>query len=158
NAGRLLVEVVSKRAWRLSRRIAASVGTMDKHTTAARLHEVRIDTKKLRYLIDATPTFYDPADLECNLRALRKLQHALGDLNDAYVQEKQLLEHEHALDLAGQRPGAVLALGRLAGQCRQGREQLRKRVAERLARFRAHDTQSACRRAFKRGCREEPAQ
>jgi CHAD domain-containing protein len=150
NAGRLLAEVVPLRAWRLSRRIARSAETITEHTAAAQLHEVRKDAKKLRYLIDVTPAFYAAADLECILGALKKLQRVLGDFNDAQVQETRLLECGRALGAAGGPAGALLALGRLAEQSRQRRERLRGEVVEKLARFRARDTRSACRRAFKR--------
>ena len=154
NAGRLLAEVVSKRAWRLSRRIVASAGTIDEHAAATQLHEVRIDAKKLRYLVDATPAFYDASVIEGILKSLRKLQQALGDLNDAHVQQKKLLECGYALGTAGGPPGAVLTLGRLAEQCHQRYEKLHRRAGEKLRQFRAEDIQSACRHAFKRGWRE----
>jgi hypothetical protein len=51
---------------------------------------------------------------------------------------------------AGGPAGALLALGRLAERSRQRREYLRGQVIDELARFRANDTRSACRRAFKR--------
>jgi len=150
NAGRPLAEVVSLRAWRLSRRIARSAEAIDEHTSPARLHEVRVDAKKLRYLVDITPAFYDAADLQCILSALKKLQQVLGDFNDAHVQEGRLLECGHALSAAGGPAGALIALGRLAEQSRQRRERLRGQVVRKLARFCAEDTHSACRRAFKR--------
>jgi CHAD domain-containing protein len=157
NAGRLLAEVVSQRAWRLSRRIAASAETVDEHTAAAQLHEVRITAKKLRYLVDVTPAFYDAADLERILAALKKLQRVLGDFNDAHAQEDRLLECGLTLGAAGGPAGVLLALGRLAEQSRHRREHLRGKVVERLARFHAHGTRSACRRAFKRGGAAERA-
>ena len=150
NAGRLLVEVVSQRAWGLSRRIASSADSIDEHTPAADLHEVRIAAKKLRYLVDVTPTFYDAADLACIVGALKKLQRVLGDFNDAQVQEARLLECGHALGAAGTTAGALLALGRLAEQSRQRGERLRGQVVDKLQKFRARETRSACRRAFKR--------
>jgi CHAD domain-containing protein len=150
NEGRLLAEVVSRRAWRLSRRIVSRAETIDAHTAAAHVHEVRIDAKKLRYLIDVTPAFYDAVDLECILGALKKLQRVLGDFNDAQVQEARLLEYGRAMGEAGGPPGALLALGRLAEERRQRRDRLRGPVADHLARFRAHAVRSACRRAFKR--------
>ena len=115
NAGRPLADVISQRAWRLSRRIAGSAETIDEHTAAARLHEVRIDAKKLRYLVDVTPAFYDAADLEHILGALKKLQRVLGDFNDAQVQEKRLLECGRAFGAAGgpaRRPAGPRAAGR----------------------------------------------
>jgi CHAD domain-containing protein len=150
NAGRSLADVVSRRAWRLSRRIADQARTVDDHTTAARLHEVRIAAKKLRYLIDVMPGFYDAADLDRVLVALKNLQRVLGDFNDAHAQEERLVECGLALGASGGTAGALLALGRLAERCRQRRQSLRPQIAERLAHFRARDTRLACRRAFKR--------
>lgn len=149
NAGRLLADVVGRRAWRLSRRLAESAENIDRHTLATRLHEIRINAKKLRYLIDATPAFYDPADLERLLGALKKLQRVLGDFNDAYVQEERLIEYGLALGAANAPPGVLLTLGRLAEQSRRRRDDLRGPIREGLARFKAPATRSACRRAFK---------
>jgi CHAD domain-containing protein len=150
NAAEPLAAVVSQRAWRLSRRIARAADAIDDHTTAAHLHQIRIDAKKLRYLIDVTPAFYDASDFTCILSALKKLQRALGDFNDAHVQERRLLECGRALCAAGRPAEVLLALGRMAEQSRQRGERLRSQVIEKLARFRARDTRSACRRAFKR--------
>ena len=110
---------------------------------------MRIAAKKLRYLIDVTPAFYDEADLACILGALKKVQRVLGDFNDAQVQETRLLDCGRALGAAGGPPGALLALGRLAEQTCQRRDRLRGQVVDTLARFRARTTRSACRRAFK---------
>jgi CHAD domain-containing protein len=156
NAEGSLAEAVSRRAWRLSRRIASSAEIIDEHTAAERFHEVRIDTKKLRYLLDVMPSFYDAGDLECILGVLKKLQRVLGDFNDADVQERMLLECGRAFSAAGS-AGVMLGLGRLAEQSRQRRERLRGQVVEKLARFCTQDTQSACRRAFKGARPEERA-
>jgi CHAD domain-containing protein len=151
-----LASVVSRRAWKLSRRIASAGETIDAHSPAEQIHELRIAAKKLRYLIDVTPAFYDPSDFASVLDALKKLQRVLGDFNDADVQERQLIECGRALE--GSAPGSVLmTLGRLAEQCRHRREGLRQDVVERLTRFRARQTRSACRRAFKKANREAQA-
>ncbi len=149
NAGRRLAEVVSRRAWRLSRRIDRSARTLDEHAAAARLHEVRINAKKLRYLVDVAPTFCDATDLDRILAALKKLQRVLGDFNDAQVQQERLLDCGRALVASGGPPGALLAVWRLAEQSRQRRERLRGEVADGLSGFNAPDIRSACRRAFK---------
>ena len=150
NAERFLADVVSMRAWRLSRRIAASAEGVDEHTSAEQLHELRIAAKKLRYLVDVTPGFYDPGDLEHILGALKRLQRVLGDSNDAYAQAERLLKCGMAVGAAGGHASALLALGRLAEQSRQRGERLREEVLDGLARFCARDTRNACRRAFKR--------
>ena len=100
-------------------------------------------------MIDSTTAFYDAANLERILDGLKKLQRVLGDFNDAVVQEKRLLECAATLSVAGGPASALLALGELAEQSRQCRERVRQQVLDGLALFRAVDTQSACRRAFK---------
>ena len=155
NAAGPLASVVSRRAWRLSRRIARAADAIDEHTPAEDLHQIRIDAKKLRYLIDVTPAFYDASDFACILGALKKLQRALGDFNDAHVQERRLLECGRALCTAGKPAEVLLTLGRMAEQSGQRGERLREQVIEKLARFRARDTRSACRRAFKRPASRE---
>jgi CHAD domain-containing protein len=143
-----LAAVVKRRAWRLSRRIRRSARTIDGGTPAELLHQVRIDAKKLRYLVDVSPSFYKASDFACIVAALKKLQRVLGDFNDADVQERRLLECGHALGAAGGPAGALLLLGRLAEQRRHRRQLLREEVVEKLGGFRARETRAACRRAF----------
>jgi CHAD domain-containing protein len=150
NARSPLVEVVCPRAWRLYRRIVRCATTIDGGTEPARLHEVRITAKKLRYLVDVTTSFNGARDHERILGRLKALQRVLGDFNDAHVQEQRLLECGRTLGAAGGPPGALLAIGRLAEQSRQHRDILRGQVGDELARFCAHEMRSACRRAFKR--------
>jgi CHAD domain-containing protein len=148
-ATRALVEIVSQRAWRLSQRLARCARDIDDETPPERLHEVRIHAKKLRYLVDIAPSFYETADLTRITGALKKVQRALGDYNDARIQETRLLEC--ARNLSGDRDAgsAILALGRLIERNHQRRACLREQVVESVARFAAGATQSACRRAFR---------
>jgi len=148
NASASLATVVSRRAWRLSRRIVTSAETIDDHTPPERIHAVRVDAKKLRYLVDVTPGFYDSSALASVLGALKKLQRVLGDFNDADVQQGRLLECGRKLS-AETPAGVLMTLGRLAEQCGQRRERLRREVVEKLAAFGARETRSACRRAFR---------
>jgi CHAD domain-containing protein len=129
--------------------LAASAGAIDEGTTAERLHEVRISAKKLRYLIDVTAGFYDPADLKRILTALKKLQRVLGDFNDAQVQETRLVDCERALAGAAASARALRAVGHLVEQARRRRVDLRQEIVDALARFRGRQTRAACRRAFK---------
>ncbi len=148
NAKRSLADVVAERAWRLYRRIARRGDTFDEHTTAKQWHEVRLDAKKLRYLIDVTPGFYAADDLACILGALKHLQRVLGDFNDSHVQQQRLLEYAGACGAGSGCEGALLAIRRLSEERTPRRERLRAKVVKALARFRARDTRVACRRAF----------
>jgi CHAD domain-containing protein len=144
-----LRDIVSLRAWHLSRRIARRAKAIDDQTPARHLHEVRIAAKKLRYLIDVTSGFYDADDLRRILRPLKKVQGVLGEFNDAHVQERRLLKYRRALAAEGGPQGALVTLGHLAAESRRRRSELRGRVSKVLSRFGARKTRSACRRAFK---------
>jgi CHAD domain-containing protein len=148
NATRMLRDLVARRARRLARRITAAAAAIDEDTGATRLHRVRIDAKRLRYLVDVAPAFYDPTDIRRVLRALKRLQRVLGEFNDAHVQEVQLLACAQSLGADGTGTGAAMALGRLAEQCRNRRAQLREPVVEALTRFGDRRVRSAWRRAF----------
>jgi len=140
--------VVSQRAWRLSQRLVRSAKKIDGETGPERLHEVRIHAKKLRYLVDIAPSFYEAADLTRIVGSLKKVQRVLGDYNDARIQETRLLECVGSLSGDRDAASALFALGRLAERTRQRRACLREQVVESLARFGDRATQSACRRAF----------
>jgi CHAD domain-containing protein len=142
------VDVIASRAWVLSKRILRTIRTLRDDTTAGELHTLRIDAKKLRYLIDGSVHFANAADVQRVLCELKKLQRELGDFNDACVQEARFLEYARALGDASGPPETLIALGRLAEHSRQRHQLLRGQLAEKLTRFRA-EARSACRRAFK---------
>ena len=142
-----LADVIAWRAWRLTRKIADKSETVDERTPPNQLHELRIVAKKLRYLIDATPTPCRADDFERVMASLKKLQRVLGDFNDADVQERRLTEFARAVTT---RRGVVFVLQRLAVESRERRDSVRDQIVERLARFRGGETRAACRRAFKR--------
>ena len=150
NAGRPLADVASARAWRLSRRITESAALVGDATPPAQIHEIRVMAKKLRYLVDVTPAFYDAEVLKRVLAALKNLQRALGDFNDAEVQGQRFLEYQRDPDAADIGPVLLAALARLVAHSAERREQLRVDIFPALARFCADDTRSACRRAFRR--------
>jgi CHAD domain-containing protein len=150
NASRRLADVVYERAWRLSRKIGRRAGALDETTPVEAVHELRVQAKKLRYLVDVMPGSGDNADVKRVLVALKALQRVLGDFNDAHVQAQRLIECRGALAATGAADESVTAIGRLAEQARERGEQLRRDVIEEARRFGGATARSACRRAFKR--------
>jgi CHAD domain-containing protein len=155
HARRSLVQVVSRRAWRLSRRLGRCCEVINEQTDPAHVHQVRITAKKLRYLIDVTSSFYDAEALDRVLSTLKKVQRVLGDFNDAQVQEARLRELARTLRAEGGPPNAVRACGHLARRSRQRRDRLRPEAVKQLKQFRGRAITAACRRAFKRVTDEE---
>jgi CHAD domain-containing protein len=150
-AARPLVEVTSRRIWRLYRRLVDQAMAIHDKTPASAIHQVRIHAKKLRYMIDATRSLHDRRHLHRIIDSLKSVQTVLGDFNDAQVQERHLLDSGRALAEAG--PGdsaALLTIGRLAENASNRAALLRPQVSGELSRFCKEDIRANFGRLFKR--------
>jgi CHAD domain-containing protein len=150
-AARPLVEVTSRRIWRLYRRLVEQAMAIHDKTPATAIHQLRIEAKKLRYLIDATRSLHDRRHLDRIIDSLKRVQTVLGDFNDAQVQERRLLDSGKALAEAHTGDaGALLTIGRLAENARNRAASLRAQVSGELSRFCKDDIRANFGRLFKR--------
>ena len=154
DAARPMVEVTSRRISHLYRRVVDHATAIHDKTPADAIHQVRIDAKKLRYLIDATRSLHDRRHLDPIIDRLKRVQSVLGDFNDAVVQERHLLDSGKALAKAGAgesgESGALLTVGRLAESARNRAISLRAEVPGELSRFCKDDIGAHFSRLFKR--------
>jgi CHAD domain-containing protein len=151
DAARPLVEVTSRRIWRLYRRLIDHAMAIHDKTPADLIHQVRIEAKKLRYMIDATRSLHDRRDLDRIIDSLKRMQNVLGDFNDAQVQERNLLSSGRALQEADAgESGALLTVGRLAENARNRAVSLRAKVDRELSRFCKDGIRADFCRLFKR--------
>jgi len=156
NASRRLADVVYERAWRLSRKIGRRATDLDDATPVETVHELRVQAKKLRYLVDVMPGAGEDGDVKRVVVALKAFQRVLGDFNDAHVQAQRLIECRGAMAVTGAADNTVAAIGRLAEQARARGDQLRHDVVEQARRFGGRTVRSACRSAFKRAHGKAP--
>jgi CHAD domain-containing protein len=117
NALRPAKEVASERILKACRKVLKRGAAITDASPAEELHELRIDCKKLRYLILFFHSLYPPESLGPLVKELKKLQDNLGDLNDLHFQREALrgsAETMMAERLAP--PETLMAMGRLMGQ------------------------------------------
>jgi CHAD domain-containing protein len=157
NAARPLLEVTSRRILRLHRRLVDQATAIHDETPVDAIHQLRIEAKKLRYMIDATRSLHDCRDLDRIIDSLKKVQSVLGDFNDAQVQERSLLDAGGALVEAGivVETGALLSVERLAEDARNRAAALRPEVDRELARFCKSGMRADFCRLFKRTTERE---
>lgn len=143
-----LRDVLARRIWKLYRKIRKRQDNVAEGSEEL-LHEVRLDCKKLRYLIE-------PARLVIGKRvaptqkALRKLQNVLGDVNDCRVQTATLERYARELDSAGPEP--LLAIGGLIERIRNLGERARSKFEGKYERFCSDRTRQSFRELYgKRG-------
>ena len=105
-----------ERAWK---RLLRHARKIDDSSPAEDLHRVRIDGKKLRYLVEMFRSVYPDVELNPVVKSLKDLQDCLGVLNDTAVQEDTLRRLARHLDrVAGENTSAesaatLVSIGRL---------------------------------------------
>ena len=103
---------------------------------ASELHALRIDCKKLRYLLEFFRSLYPPSAVSRPIDELKELQDNLGNLNDLEVQEQAL--RRFSLEMAEETaapPETLLAVGRLVERLRLRRDDTRARFDLLFSRF-----------------------
>jgi CHAD domain-containing protein len=107
-------------------------------TPAEALHRLRIDCKKLRYLLEFFRSLYEPGDLRRQVGELKRLQDNLGDFNDLQVQQESLQQYARQMgDDGSATTGALLAMGRLVQRLEERQAAERRRFHKRFDRFAA---------------------
>jgi len=128
-AGEPLGPFVERRIRRAYRRLVRHGRAVTAESPAERLHEVRKDAKKLRYLIECFGSLFEPGPRAAFLKRLKTLQEVLGEHQDAAVHVRQL--RDVAGDLAGRVPvETVLAVGQLVERMDDRRRAGRARFEE----------------------------
>lgn len=136
DAGRPLRDVLRERLRRLLRRILKRGAAVAEDTAASDIHRLRLDCKKLRYLLDCGRGLFAEPLVASVLKALRRLQDVLGRSNDLEVQGEWLAGFAARLQQQGRLEVPIaLALGRLVEQRARRARKARRKLAKRFARF-----------------------
>ncbi len=90
NAARPILKIAKKRLSKMAARVVEAGHATLAHMDDEHLHELRIDCKKLRYLLEFFSSLFPPSTINPVIKRLRKLQDELGDFNDCCVQQQFL--------------------------------------------------------------------
>jgi len=99
------------------------------------LHRLRIEGKKLRYLLEFFASLFPWHELNQILEELKNLQDHLGRLNDLAVQQEKLLSHLKPDTPRLHHPQTTAAIGALVAVLHQEQTQLRDSLPAALERF-----------------------
>jgi CHAD domain-containing protein len=143
---RHLGPVVARRVAKAQAKVLSDGRAITPDTPAERLHDLRKDAKKLRYLLECFGSLFPNKPRKAFVSQLKALQDNLGEHQDAEVHLAQLRELAHDLHArATVDTDALLAMGRLSDLLDRRRAEERAAFVERFA---AYDTK-ANRRALK---------
>lgn len=150
NADRPTIDVARERIWKIYRRIVKKGRRVRPETPVEVLHEIRIDGKKLRYLLEFFADIFPEDEIGGPIKALKGLQDNLGDLNDYEVQSRRLEELARELDGEGGAPvETLLAMGRLTHRLDQGKLEEKRKFEEHFAKFDAVANRNLYRKLFR---------
>jgi CHAD domain-containing protein len=92
-------EVASKAIRKRLRSILESGAQIGPQSPDTELHCLRIQAKKLRYLLEFYRSLFPETEMDILVKSLKKLQDNLGNFNDLSVQQKMLGQYQDALAL-----------------------------------------------------------
>ena len=138
--------LIYRRIYKRYRKIRASAAVIGIDSADETVHLLRIECKKLRYLLEFFAEIMPKQESADILAPLRKLQSRLGDFNDASVQRKTVAtyweETKPAADIA-------LGLGGLVSVLYHRQQEARSLIKRELENFRGASTAAIFKRVFK---------
>lgn len=147
-AGRASYDFACGLIWKRYRRIGRIAADITIATPDAEIHELRIECKKLRYLMEFFAPVFPQDDFRSILKPLKKLQDSLGLFNDMAVQQVRLLSFSDTLGDEPRRSEIVQSLGTLIVILHQNQIAERERIVAAFADFNGDRTQRTFRKLF----------
>jgi len=111
------------------------------------VHELRIEGKKLRYLIEFFTELIPQSRIDGTEKRLRRLQSLLGEFNDCSVQQKFLLDYWSAKP--HHTAHRALALGGLVSVLYRRQQKQRPQIQAALSEFTSNTTVAVFKQVFK---------
>ncbi|MCO6450321.1 MAG: CHAD domain-containing protein [Caldilineales bacterium] len=99
NASQPIISLARKRIRKQYQRIVQDGSFILSHTEDELLHALRIECKKLRYLLEFFESLFPPRKMGQLIKQLKRLQDNLGEFSDLTVQQNYLLAVAEALDI-----------------------------------------------------------
>lgn len=145
NAGVPVFALAQKRIWKQYRRVLKDGGRILEDPEEGKLHALRIECKKLRYLMEFFASLFPPKKIKKLIARLKTLQDKLGDYNDLCVQEKYLLGIAEKLPAAHRKSTkTAMAIGSLIGALNQEKRVIQDAIAKTIGDY----ASSSNKRAF----------
>ena len=145
-----ILDLASRRIWKSVRKVLKKGGAIEPDTPATALHRLRIECKKLRYLLEFFRSLYPESELLPLIDALKRLQDNLGDFNDLEVQQETL--RRFAQTMLVEKIGTVsslMAMGRLVERLEHRQVEERRIFHRRFARFSSRKNRQRFKTLFK---------
>jgi CHAD domain-containing protein len=140
------VDLLARRwIWRRYRRVLRKGRAIDGTSPDADLHALRIEGKKLRYLLEFFASLFPATEITTLVKQLKKLQDNLGEFNDLSLQQVEL---KRWLAQAGLPSDTAGAIGGLITELNRRQGDVRRQLAQTFKGFASARNASAYRKLF----------
>ena len=130
-----IAEVARDRILKAHKRVIKKGRAIGPESPDEKLHRLRIECKKLRYLLEFFRDLYPPKRIGGVIKALKGLQDSLGDFNDLTVQQGAMTQFAGELAELHAPAEPLLALGQLIANLIGRHDEERRRFHEQFDRF-----------------------
>lgn len=119
-AAKPILELAKKRIFKQFSRIQSLENLIKEDVEDTQLHKLRIECKKLRYLLEFFNCLFPKEDISLCVRQLKKLQDHLGEFNDLVIQQEYLLGISSTMPIQDENTRlALVAIGYLVNRLGQ---------------------------------------
>jgi CHAD domain-containing protein len=153
NADLPAYDFACKLIWKRYRKICEIAAGINAETEDEEVHHLRIQCKKLRYLMEFFGPVFPDSAFKSLIKPLKRLQDNLGFFNDYSVQQDSLRAFLAGLETQNRAEGLEIAqsVGALIAVLHQRQLAERAKVVESFARFNSSETQKTFRDLFHGG-------
>lgn len=157
NADRPIIELAQERIYKRYRNIIKDGTYLLEHPSDELMHPLRIQCKKLRYLIEFFASLFPPRSISALVDQLKMLQDNLGEFNDLIVQQNYLLNISDQLPLSETGSKRTLvAIGALVKSLAHRQHIVRAEFAQTFINFASADNQKRYRKLFTNKVQKPP--
>lgn len=144
-----IIDLARKIIYKKYRSVIKSGNRILDNTEDKMLHVLRIECKKLRYLMEFFSSLFLGKKINVLIDQLKKLQDNLGDFNDLCIQEEYLLHISKELPVTPQKENQTLvAIGSLIGTLARERQIVKDAFAKTFTDFASLANQTLFRELF----------
>lgn len=135
-AGRPIIDLACERIYKRYRRIVKTGRRLLEGATDNEMHALRVECKKLRYLMEFFASLFPRKDIKYLTKQLKMLQRNLGDFNDFRIQQAYLFSIADELPRGDVESDRVrLAIGSLIGTLHTKKEREKSAFARTFTDF-----------------------
>jgi len=153
NCEKPIIDVAKEHIWKKYSNVIKLGRKIESNTPDSEIHNLRIECKKLRYLLEFFASLFPEEGMKVIIKHLKRLQDNLGEFNDLYVQQESLKKFltQTGIGYDQSKQKTLAAAGGLVSVLYQQQMNVRKKFKENFDEFSDKETSTLFKSLFSRG-------